>query len=452
MALAPAPSAREEPRIIHYLGSKLRVLPSIVEAVRSVCPPGQAVCDLFAGSGVVSGALSDTWRIVAADVQEYSRVLCSMRLNPHVPPVVERRAFVSTAREGSLRAALEASVQDLIDHEDACLRSAKLGDPHSLAELIEAGSITTATAYRRTNSSSASRLHVASQARLERAGLGSGPDSVVTRQFGGVYFSWKQAVDFDALLSEVNLLQGEARDFYLAAVLASASECVNSVGKQFAQPIRPRDAVGRLKQHLIARTVRDRSADIYTLVDSWLDRLASLPRPRSGHSAHKADFRQVLADASIQFDAVYADPPYTRDHYSRYYHVLETMSLHDEPEIATTMIRTGGSPAPSRGMYRIDRHQSPFSIKSQAPSAFHALCAGVRARGIPLILSYSPFDEQAGNRPRLLRLEELVAIAQSHFQSIERRDLGGSRHNKLNLVSRNVEVGYEAEIILTCRP
>ena len=74
---------------------------------------------------------------------------------------------------------------------------------------------------------------------------------------------------------------------------------------------------------------------------------------------------------------MYADPPYTRDHYSRYYHVLETMSLRDNPEVSMTMIRAGGSPRVSRGVYRADRYQSPFCIKSQAAGAFEELCRGV---------------------------------------------------------------------------
>ena len=36
---------------------------------------------------------------------------------------------------------------------------------------------------------------------------------------------------------------------------------------------------------------------------------------------------------------VYADPPYTRDHYSRFYHVLETISLFDSPIVSKTKMQ-----------------------------------------------------------------------------------------------------------------
>ena len=60
-------------RTIHYLGSKLRLLDPIRQAVSSVAPIGQPVCDLFAGSGIVSLSLASQWDITSVDIQEYSR-------------------------------------------------------------------------------------------------------------------------------------------------------------------------------------------------------------------------------------------------------------------------------------------------------------------------------------------------------------------------------------------
>ena len=41
------------------------------------------------------------------------------------------------------------------------------------------------------------------------------------------------------------------------------------------------------------------------------------------------DFRQALQNLDDDVRVIYADPPYTRDHYSRFYHGLETLSLRD---------------------------------------------------------------------------------------------------------------------------
>ena len=141
---------------------------------------------------------------------------------------------------------------------------------------------------------------------------------------------------------------------------------MSAVGKHFAQPLKPYDSEGRPKQHIVRQALRDRSMNVLDSFEAWINRFSVLERGRRQHRAVRSDFRDVLSDETIEFDAVYADPPYTRDHYSRYYHVLETMSLRDNPEVSMTMIRAGDSPRVSRGIYRADRYQSPFCIKSQA--------------------------------------------------------------------------------------
>src|SRR5687768_9515108 len=64
-------------RPIHYIGSKLRILQPILAIIDSVSNPGETACDLFSGSGTVSMALASNRRVVAIDIQEYSRTLCS---------------------------------------------------------------------------------------------------------------------------------------------------------------------------------------------------------------------------------------------------------------------------------------------------------------------------------------------------------------------------------------
>ncbi len=69
-------------RPIHYLGSKLRLVDSIIKVIDELDPSMGPVCDLFSGSGTVSGFLSITRDVTAIDIQEYSRVICSALLKP----------------------------------------------------------------------------------------------------------------------------------------------------------------------------------------------------------------------------------------------------------------------------------------------------------------------------------------------------------------------------------
>ena len=84
-AVLPAFEAHELPgleadvfRPIQYLGSKLRLLDSITEAVDDVSLRRGPNLDLFCGSGVVSRHLGRSRPMVAVDIQEFSRVVTSI--------------------------------------------------------------------------------------------------------------------------------------------------------------------------------------------------------------------------------------------------------------------------------------------------------------------------------------------------------------------------------------
>ena len=439
-----------EIRLLHYLGSKLRLLGPIREAMADVVSPSARICDLFAGSGTVSLSLGTEWDITSVDIQEYSRVLCNGLLNPPTEPMSTGRVIQHAASEGTLREHLCYSLSGLIDYEQMCLHRAKDGNAGDLCDLVEHGSLLELHAECATLDGKLKKTMQECWKRLRSKELCTGPETVITRHFGGIFFSWQQAIDLDALLTSIHKLDDDVRDYFLAAVLAVASDVVNTVGKQFAQPIKPRDVNRQPKHHLVRQMIRDRSMSVPEGFRERIRQFSALPKYNRNHQAIQGDYRAILADRSIHFDAVYADPPYTRDHYSRYYHVLETMSLHDEPEVSTTMIRAKDNPRLSRGHYRIDRHQSPFCIKSQAPSAFEELFNGVASRRIPLVVSYSPYRTTTRNRPRLLTIEELNAIASRYFLNVEIRHVDGISHNKLNVSARNVAVDYPAEILLVC--
>ena len=442
---------RSVQRTIHYLGSKLRALDPIRRAVSAAAPFGQPVCDLFAGSGIVSLALASDWDITSVDIQEYSRVLCNGLINSPPNPGNVAVHLSDQANAASLRSEMRYALSGLLAHEQQCLAEAADGAVEGLCDLLEHGSLLPLNACRDMPLPLRTELTVAID-KLDELGLARGPETVVTRHFGGRYFSWEQAIDLDAALATIHRVDQPYRDFYLAAALVVASQIVNTVGKHFAQPIKLRDGDGRPKRHLVKQTLRDRALNVFDSYRACCHSLVKL-RPAAGHHrAVHSDYIDFLKSDNTPFAAFYADPPYTRDHYSRYYHVLETMALRDEPEVATTKIRSNGVPRLSRGIYRLERHQSPFCIPTKAPGAFELLFAAVAKRKAPLVLSYSPYQASAGNRPRLLTIDQLLDIARLHFKEVEIIPVDGISHNKLNLTDRNVNVEYPAEVLLSCCP
>ncbi|WP_188752594.1 DNA adenine methylase [Parapedobacter defluvii] len=59
------------------MGSKREILDFVTNAIVGMDVKAEWVCDLFAGTSVVAGALKDKFNVHANDVQQYSSILCS---------------------------------------------------------------------------------------------------------------------------------------------------------------------------------------------------------------------------------------------------------------------------------------------------------------------------------------------------------------------------------------
>lgn len=427
-------------RPVHYLGSKLRVLAAIEQAVDLVDPSFGPVCDLFSGSATVSRYLSRRRRVIAVDIQEYARVLAEAVLNGRV-------TLTQNALDGQsdLEKALAHAIDPLIRLEQSAQISAKSGNLEPLCELLEFGGIAAlGNAVPSASTALIEAAHLA-QARINELGL-AGSATVCTRHFGGRYFSFAQAVELDALAEIARRCNSSVP---LAAVLSTASHLVNSIGKQFAQPIRPRDKTGEPKRHVVKKILTDRRVSARDVFLRHLRNYEDLAFKRRDHVAVRADFREALGYEGLKPSVVYADPPYTRDHYSRFYHSLETIAVGDDPTISKSNL--GGGGVQSRGGYRLQRHQSPFCIKSEAPSAFSLLFSGVANLGVPLVLSYSGYDPSMHARPRVMELDQVVELAQKHFSDIQLKQLSNLEHMKLNRASLNKAAKGTTEVLLLCR-
>jgi adenine-specific DNA methylase len=284
--------------------------------------------------------------------------------------------------------------------------------------------------------------HLDSEPSLRRQAL-------LTETFGGTYFSFAQAAAIDALRSSITVLDARDQPRALAALLSVTSHCVNTVGKQFAQPPRLRKKSGNITSILVERALRDRALDVFQHYGDWSDRwrVACTP-PRLEGRAVCADFRTFLGDPDTRASAIYADPPYTIDHYSRFYHVLETLVRYDSPTLGR--MNKGGKARIMRGLYRDDRHQSPFCVPSKAEAAFEALFSGAVTCNAPLVLSYSPDTSADGNRPRLMAKGGILEIANRHYGRVKEVAVGVHSHRKLNAEVNNVPLNHAAEMLLVC--
>jgi adenine-specific DNA-methyltransferase len=426
-------------RPIHYLGSKLRLVGPISDLLEELDPSQGRVCDLFAGSGTVSLALSQQRKVLATDIQEYSRVICEAVLlpaptDPHFLECIEANA-------AKLFKDYCKVLLPIIEYERSAISVARTS-PEDLCEIVESGPLCS------TVNAQAEGVFPGLKKKAEKAIAKKGIAKAITttRFYGGVYFSFEQALWIDAYCEAISSVDVNLRQVAMGIVLSTASEIVNTVGKQFAQPIKPRSKNGEIKLHLISKMTRDRTTSVSSCFRSWTNMYLSIVR-NNGHRVVQGDYMSTLQNHCSDVSVVYADPPYTRDHYSRFYHVLETLCRRDSPQFTTTLL--DGTGEVSRGLYRNDRHQSPFCIKSQAPSAFNSMFEAVARLQVPLLCSYSPYVKNG--HPRLMTIDQIISLARNHFRKVELRSVEHIAHSRLNRTDTKMATSSTPEVFLLCQ-
>jgi adenine-specific DNA-methyltransferase len=439
MNMHPAPN--EQFRPIQYLGNKSRLLDVIASAVESVTDTDARVADLFSGTSVVGRRLAARNPVTAVDVQGYAAALGRAMLLTDAADLAafDEQRFLERAADAHGR--LRAVFRPLIEQEERAISDLRKGWVAAIEEIIEGGSVISRAATGRTLPPTLRRMVEVPDHSL--------PDATAAVSFGGVYFSYDQALWLDALHDAARSEPQGVRDVLIAATLGTCSEVVNTVGKQFAQPVRLSDRQGNPKPLLIERTLRDRGLDVrqrfLACVARW--RLASAGgSPRNRVAQMDVD---TFLRSSEPWDAAYADPPYTIDHYSRFYHVLETLVRRDRPSLSR--MKRDGVPTIMRGLYRDDRYQSDFCVPSQAPGAFARLFEATAERQAPLVLSYSGHANGDEQRARLLSIDDLAHLARRSFRSVEIVTPAFEGHRKLNAARRNATTEAGSERLLICR-
>lgn len=436
-------------RPIQYLGSKQRLAETIATVLSDVAPNATRVGDLFAGSGVVSSLLGTMRPVTAVDIQAFSHALSTALLHGQAKHYVEfaRPEFMQRVSEFVLR--ISHHVAPLLDFEAKAIQKATSGDSEDLIHLMEFGSL--AIYDQRPIKNVPPRLE--NLLKKVSKGLKNSPfnasDLTAIRYFGGPYFSYMQAIELDAIYMAANELNPLSKSCVLAVLLSTASEIVNTVGKQFAQPMKLKKADGSIPPLLLQRALRDRTFGASEVFKSWTTRWQERILPCDvTHKVVRGDVIEFVNNDQ-ECSVYYADPPYTIDHYSRFYHVLETLVLRDSPHLDE--MKKQGELSVMRGVYRVGRHQSSFCVPSSAPATFDKLFAATARRGAPLVLSYSPFDEAEGHRPRLLTFPDLVATAKRHYPHVSIMEITEHSHRKLNSKSQNVGIRNDAERLIICK-
>lgn len=189
----------------------------------------------------------------------------------------------------------------------------------------------------------------------------------ITNAYGGHYFSFNQAIAFDVLLN--SLPQAEPfKSIALASLIEAASNCVSSPGHT-AQPFGTTD---KGLDAIIEAWKRDPLVYVKRTIES-----ISLRHANSIGNSFVSEANELLNDLH-EGDLVFLDPPYSGVHYSRFYHVLETISRQTKVEVSGK----GRYPAPD------ERPRSDYSLKGKSQKAVETLLFQISNKKASAILTF----------------------------------------------------------------
>lgn len=351
------------PGLIKYMGSKTKIIDYVVNGINDVYQ-GRMVVDLFAGSGTLSGALRGQVPILSNDIQSYSEFLSGAYLANVTMTEKELNDFlVHINKEAKVHAEY---LQNLIRNYGVDYSNIETLAEFTLAEELQRQII---------------NIEFPADASYY----------LFTKDYSGTYWSSVQCTWIDGYRKVAEGYRGTDLFYLIMASLMFAMSYNSQSTGHYAQ-YRIAENEKSMKDILIYRNKDISSFFVRKFID-----LVSFSKniPNVKQKLFTSTDYEVCLSNSGEFSTVYADPPYAFVHYSRFYHALETLVRYDYPEVKY------------KGRYRTDRHQSPFSIKTQAPEAFRRMFLLIREKHSNLVLSYS--------NNGLISLDEIMEIAHSEF-------------------------------------
>lgn len=328
------------PHFIKYMGSKRKIINFVVEAINEVKTEGP-VCDLFAGTSVLSGVLRNQTHIISNDIQAYSAVLAKAYLTDYnwqpnsslIQDVVasatkKANNFFNAFPALNFDYEMEFSIEGFLAIEEK-------------------------------------------QRQLINSDFDSFDYHLFAKYYSGTYWSYNQCVWIDAYRSTAE--EYKETPFY-NAILASLMFAMSYNSQSTGHYAQYRDASSRSSMEDILIYRRKEITPFFVRKMEELQDTLGINNYSS--QTYCLDYRECL-EKIPEKTVVYADPPYAFVHYSRFYHALETLVRYDYPNVQ------------HKGRYRVDRHQSPFCIRTQVEGAFQEMFKRIFSKSANLVLSYS---------------------------------------------------------------
>ena len=329
-----------------YMGSKAALSAQLCEIVQEFETPNTVIVDLMCGSGAMSGAFAKTWETIASDAQLFSRLLAKVQGGGMTSARAEAVADMVLESARQKFDAMPTWLRDHSAREDEFIHK-------ELTESVFAEMVQWLQNFDRERNSKESSPSFLNTAREDYC--------LFTNLYANLFFGVRQAYEIDCLRFGIESISDSSeKDWALGALICATSQCAFSYGGHFAQPKLDVERSANIKK-VSVEMLQKRSLSVS---HEFYSRLISLAEESEGvkNSVQliSGPWQDAINDIRTKTQGrpvcVYLDPPYTRDEYSRYYHVLETLVRYESGPVS------GKGRIPVRGS--ANRFASPFHSRN----------------------------------------------------------------------------------------
>ncbi len=189
----------------------------------------------------------------------------------------------------------------------------------------------------------------------------------ITHAYAGYYFSIDQALKIDSLLLFLPE-EDPLRSLAITGLIEAASQCVAAPGHT-AQPFQP-------EGNGLLAIIEAWKRDPFYYVEKIIKNLSVRHANKIGwaKTGNAIDLMDTLEDG----DLVFLDPPYSGVHYSRFYHVLETIARNSWESVSGR----GRYPSTER------RPKSDYSMTGKSSSAFNNILQKISEKKASAIVTF----------------------------------------------------------------
>lgn len=342
------------------MGSKRKLLAYLGDSINEIYE-GENICDLFAGTSVLSGSLGHSATMHSNDIQKYSAILSKTYLGNY--DSIEFKNLIN----------------DVVKLAQNHVDKIKKLYPHLVFD------------YTIEMSLDEFNIIEKQQQELINTDFKNTKHFLFIKNYSGTYWSFEQCLWIDGLRAAAEkYIKSPAYYPILSSLMFAMAYNAQSTG-HYAQ-YRDANNIASMKDIIIYR----RKEILPYFRKKLIELIESIESNKFNHVITSLDYRDCL-DIIPKGTLVYADPPYAFVHYSRFYHVLETLVKYDYPEVLF------------KGRYRTDRHQSPFCKRTEVIGAFEVMFEKIKRKNSKLILSYS--------NNGMISLEQILNIATKIFKN-----------------------------------